>query len=105
MQEGARMILSDGREVRPVRPPSLPRACWASVRPFTELPRWVTARVRPHAEVRALDALGRPLKVIDGGWTIDYVDYVGEAPDDLPRKIDIHRGDTRLRLIVDSWNP
>lgn len=102
---GARMILSDGRQVSAGTAAELAESVLGVGAPLAELPRWVTARVRPHAEVRALDALGRPLKVIDGGWTIDYVDYVGEAPDDLPRKIDIHRGDTRLRLIVDSWNP
>ena len=48
---------------------------------------------------------GRPRSVIDQGWTIDYTDYTDEAPDALPRKIDVQRGDTRLRLIVDAWNP
>jgi outer membrane lipoprotein LolB len=49
--------------------------------------------------------LGRPLQLVDQGWTIDYLEYAGEAPDSPPRKIDVQRGDTRLRLIVDSWNP
>jgi hypothetical protein len=43
--------------------------------------------------------------LVDQGWTIDYLEYAGEAPDSPPRKIDVQRGDTRLRLIVDSWNP
>ncbi len=102
---GARMTLSDGRQVIADTAAELAESVLGVGAPLAELPRWVTARVRPQAEVRTLDALGRPLKVVDGGWSIDYIDYVGGAPDDLPRKIDIHRGDTRLRLIVDSWNP
>jgi outer membrane biogenesis lipoprotein LolB len=35
---GARMILSDGARSVPVRPPSLRRACWASVRPWRSFP-------------------------------------------------------------------
>ena len=69
------------------------------------LPRWVTARPAATAQVRSLDPLGRPLQLVDQGWTIDYLEYAGESPDSPPRKIDVQRGDTRLRLIVDSWNP
>ena len=57
------------------------------------------------ARVRELDALGRLRSVVDQGWTIEYTEYADESSDSLPRKIDIHRGDTRLRLIVDAWNP
>ena len=73
--------------------------------PFDALPRWVTARPAATAQVRSLDPLGRPLQLVDQGWIIDYLEYAGEAPDSPPRKIDVQRGDTRLRLIVDSWNP
>lgn len=101
----ARMTLSDGSRVEADTAAELAERMLGVSAPFAELPRWVTARVREGAEVRELDALGRPRQVIDRGWTIDYTEYSGEAPDDLPRKLDVHRGDTRLRLIVDSWNP
>ena len=102
---GARMTLSDGSRVEADTAAELAERVLGVSAPFAELPRWATARVREGAEVRALDALGRPRQVIDRGWTIDYTEYTGEAPDDLPRKLDVHRGDTRLRLIVDSWSP
>ena len=72
--------------------------------PFDGLATWVTGRLRPGAEVRELDSAGRPRRVVDQGWTIEYLDYAGDGPDDLPRKIDVHRGDTRLRLVIDAWN-
>ncbi len=102
---GARMTLSDGRQVTAGTAAELAEGVLGVSAPFAELPRCVTARVGPGAELRATDALGRPRQVIDAGWTIDYIDYAEDGPDDLPRKLDIHRGDTRLRLIVDSWNP
>ena len=102
---GARMTLSDGRRFEADTAAELAESVLGVSAPFTELPRWVTARVREGAEVRELDALGRPRQVIDRGWTIDYTEYAGGEPDGLPRKIDVHRGDTRLRLIVDAWNP
>ena len=101
----ARMTLGDGRRVEADTAAELAESVLGVSAPFSELPQWVTARVREGAEVRALDTLGRPRKVIDRGWTIDYTEYAGDGPDDLPRKIDVHRGDTRLRLIVDAWNP
>lgn len=102
---GARMTLADGRRVAADTAAELAESVLGVSAPFAELPRWVTARVREGAEVRELDVFGRPRQVIDRGWTIDYTEYAGNGPDDLPRKIDIHRGDTRLRLIVDAWNP
>jgi outer membrane lipoprotein LolB len=61
--------------------------------------------LRDGAEVRELDPSGRLRRVVDQGWTIEYIEYAGDGPDAPPRKIDVHRGETRLRLIVDAWNP
>lgn len=103
--EGARMTLADGRRVEAPSAAELAERLFEVHAPFAQLPRWVTARLPGGAEVRELDAVGRPLRVVDQGWTIEYLEYAGDAPADLPRKIDIHRGDTRLRLIIDTWNP
>ena len=102
---GARMQLSDGRRSEAASAGELAEGLLGVSAPFEALPRWVTARPAATAQVRRLDALGRPLQLVDQGWTIDYLEYAGEAPDSPPRKIDAQRGDTRLRLIVDSWNP
>ncbi len=102
---GAHMLLADGRRSEAASAGELAEALLGVSAPFEALPRWVTARPAATAQVRQLDALGRPLRLVDQDWTIDYLEYAGEAPDSLPRKIDLQRGDTRLRLIVDSWNP
>lgn len=102
---GARMQLSDGRRSEAASAAELTEALLGVSAPFDALPRWVTARPAASAQVRSLDTLGRPLQLVDQGWTIDYLEYAGEAPDSPPRKLDVQRGDTRLRLIVDSWNP
>ncbi|WP_153162110.1 lipoprotein insertase outer membrane protein LolB [Zoogloea sp. 1C4] len=102
---GARMTLSDGRRFEAASAAELAGSLLGVEAPFANLPRWVTARPGAGAQVRTVDTQGRPRSVVDQGWTIDYTDYTGEAPDALPRKLDVHRGDTRLRLIVDAWNP
>jgi len=102
---GARMTLADGRRSEAASAAELGEALLGVEAPFARLPRWVTARPGESAEVREVDALGRLRRVVDQGWTIEYTEYADEGADALPRKIDIHRGDTRLRLIVDAWNP
>lgn len=102
---GARLTLADGHRREAAGAAELAAAVLGVEAPFEALPSWVTARLRDGAEVREVDAPGRPRRVVDAGWTVEYTDYAGPGPDDLPRRIDIHRGDTRLRLVVDDWNP
>ena len=74
----------------------------------TVWPRRIAFHPGDSADCRPVSQLGQPgrlRRVVDRGWTIEYPEYAGDAPDALPRRIDIHRGDTRLRLIVDTWNP
>ena len=71
--------------------------------PPSRLAGWVQAAPPPEAEVRALDAIGRPARVIDEGWIVDYLDYRDASPEALPRLLDISRGKFRLRLAIDQW--
>lgn len=71
--------------------------------PVASLASWVQGAPGAFAEVRAHDAAGRPLLVIDQGWRIDYPGYADEGPQALPARIDISRGETRLRLVIDYW--
>ncbi len=50
---------------------------------------------------------GRLLRLEQGGWRIDYSDWrtVAGAPAELPHRLDAVRGDARVRLIVDRWQP
>ena len=55
------------------------------------------------AEVRNRDSAGRPALVIDQGWRIEYLAYLSTAADSPPARLDISRGDARIRLVIDSW--
>lgn len=71
--------------------------------PADGLAHWVQAVPRSGARVLATDAVGRPARMSDAGWIIDYSEYVSESPDAMPRRIDAHWGDARIRLVIDHW--
>ena len=71
--------------------------------PSARLPRWVQGAPEAGAQIRERDAVGRPQLVIDQGWRIDYLAYADDRPEALPARLDISRGDARIRLIIDSW--
>lgn len=98
------MTLADGRRSEAASPVELAQSVLGVEAPFAQLPRWITARPDASAQVRQVDAVGRVRQLVDQGWVVDYLDYMDDSPTALPRKVDIHRGDTRLRVIVDAWN-
>ncbi len=73
--------------------------------PVDGLSHWVQASVRSGARVLALDPVGRPGRVTDAGWIIDYPSYADDSPQALPRRIDAQWGNARIRLIIDAWTP
>ena len=105
--EGAELIFSNGeRRSAPQASDLLPELFPGLSKlglPPSRLAGWVQAAPAPGAEVRTLDAMGRPARIIDEGWIVDYLDYRDAAPEALPRLIDISRGQLRLRLLIDQW--
>ena len=71
--------------------------------PAARLPRWIQAAPAADAEVRDLDPAGRPQRVFDQGWRIDYAGYADDTAAAAPQRLEISRGDARVRLIIDSW--
>jgi outer membrane lipoprotein LolB len=105
--DGAEVLLANGeRRVAPqiadLVPILLPGAAEVGLPP-DRLAAWVQAAPPGDAEVRTLDARGRPARLIDRGWIIDYLGYRDESPEAMPRLVDISRGEFRLRLVVDRW--
>ena len=105
--DGAEVLLSNGErryapQVADLIPLLLPGAVEAGLPP-ERLAAWVQAAPPGDAEVRTLDARGRPARLIDRGWIIDYLGYRDESPGSLPRLVDISRGEFRLRLVIDRW--
>ena len=100
---GARLRTADGQELNADSAEALlPRVLGVDV-PVARLGRWVQAAPDAAAEVRNRDSAGRPALVIDQGWRIEYLEYLSDAADAPPARLDISRGDARIRLVIDSW--
>ncbi|HDS1039678.1 TPA: lipoprotein localization protein LolB [Stenotrophomonas maltophilia] len=76
--------------------------------PVNQLPDWVRGLVADgSAAVDKVerDADGRPRRIQQMGWTVQYLDWYpaeGERPA-LPRRIEAANGDAKVRLLVDQW--
>lgn len=71
--------------------------------PLDGVVAWVQAAPRDRAVVREVDERGRPLRMVDAGWVVEYLEYAGDGPLDRPRRLEISQGDARLRLVIDDW--
>lgn len=71
--------------------------------PADHLDEWLQARPAPGARVIETDALGRPTRISDSGWLIDYPAYVDDTAEAMPRRIDATWGEVRLRVVADRW--
>ncbi len=98
----ATLLLADGKSFVDTIDPLLARMFGVSV-PVEAMPRWLQGGVVAPQDVRETDALGRPVHVVDRGWTVRYPAYAGDTPGAPPRSIEVTRGDARLRLIIDEW--
>lgn len=101
--EGARLRTADGRLTETSDADSLMPQLLGVPAPLDALPGWIQAAPRPPARVLELDAHGRPARISDHGWIIDYPEYADDSPTALPRRIDARWGEARLRIVVDNW--
>jgi outer membrane lipoprotein LolB len=102
---GAHLQTADGRQISaPDAQAMLPELLGVAV-PIEGLRYWVQGAARPGARVLSRDPLGRPARITDAGWIIDYTDYAAPGADAPPRRIDAHWGEARVRLVIDTWTP
>lgn len=73
--------------------------------PVEALRYWVQAVPRRGARILALDPAGRPARISDAGWIIDYARYADDTPGAHPARLDAQWGETRIRLLIDQWIP
>ena len=78
--------------------------------PVQALAYWIRGQAAPTlAPARlAYGADGQLSQLQQGGWTIDFTAWQPPAADGtpaLPARIEAQRGDARVRLIVDTWQP
>ncbi|KAB7765153.1 lipoprotein insertase outer membrane protein LolB [Xanthomonas maliensis] len=75
--------------------------------PVNQMPDWVRALgvAEAGAEQVDLDAQGRPRTVRQDGWTIEFLEWTPASAEQpaLPRRIEAHRDDAKVRLLVDQW--
>lgn len=100
---GAQLLAADGRRVHAARAQDLLPQLLGIDAPLERLAQWVQATPAADAEVRLRDSHGRPALVFDQGWRIEYTAYADDGARAVPRRIEVSRGDARLRLLIDSW--
>ncbi|RJS94433.1 lipoprotein insertase outer membrane protein LolB [Salinisphaera sp. Q1T1-3] len=74
--------------------------------PLAPLRYWARGLPAPGAYDRiSVGENGRLQSITQDGWTVSYLDYTrpAGAPAELPRRVVLDNGDTRIRLVVDRW--
>ena len=102
--EGAHLRTADGQLVEAADADTLMPRLLGVPAPLAALPRWLQAATpEPPGRVLGVDAHGRPARISDHGWIIDYPEYADDQPQALPRRIDARWGEARLRIVIDTW--
>lgn len=100
---GVRLTTSDGKLYEAADAETLTQQSLGFPLPLKNLVNWVRGR-RSGGEFDTADAFGRPLRVRQGAWRIDY-EYDSDDPQALPGRLFIERdGGLELRLRIDEWN-
>jgi len=103
--DGAMLRTSDGQSLyAPDTTTLLPHILGVSA-PAGHLADWIQAIPAEGARVLETDAIGRPTRIADSGWIIDYAEYANDDPQSHPRRLNAKWGDARLRIVVDAWTP
>jgi outer membrane lipoprotein LolB len=99
---GARLTLSDHRQVAAADLDQLSAQVFGVALPLTDMARWVLGDAG-NGNAAAPDDPQRPLQMTVRGWTIELLDWESAASGALPTMIDIHRDELGARLKVVEW--
>lgn len=73
--------------------------------PLAGLRYWVLGLAAPgSAAAVSRDASGRPARLVQDAWQIDYQGFEAVRGVSLPRKIEMRRGELEIKLVVDRWD-
>jgi outer membrane lipoprotein LolB len=72
--------------------------------PIAAMAAWARGARGAGAAELGMDAQGRPARLAQGGWTIDYLDWFAGSPP-LPRKLYARQDQASVRLVVEAWEP
>lgn len=75
--------------------------------PVNQLPDWTRGLVLQGTDENGLqrDAEGRPRRLQQAGWVVEYLDWHSGEGDQqvLPRRIEATNGDAKVKLVIDQW--
>lgn len=101
--DGATLRTADGQQVEAPDVSTLLPQILGVAAPADHLAEWIQAIPADGARVLDRDASGRPLRIADSGWTIDYLQYLDDSATAPPRRIEATWGEVRLRIVTDQW--
>lgn len=102
--DGARLTTADQRHYSAADADSLVRDTLGYPLPVAGLAHWLTGHAMhpEQAKTSQIDTLGRPQRLIEDGWLIDYR-YEDAV---LPHQVTAHWGDLiEIRLLIEDWQP
>ena len=98
----ASLRTADGKLSESDDPEALIETVTGEALPVSRLPGWLLGRPAAGGQLE-VDAQGRPLRLREAGWLIDYR-YDDGAPDALPSLLTIVRdGAIELKLRIENW--
>lgn len=99
---GSRLRTADGKETASPDADALMEEVTGQRLPVTQLPAWLLGRPGRGARLER-DAQGRPARLDEAGWRIDYA-YDETAPGALPSRLTLSREkEIELRLRIEEW--
>ncbi|ABM61767.1 lipoprotein insertase outer membrane protein LolB [Halorhodospira halophila] len=74
--------------------------------PVTALRDWIVGRPADGLEVDelSLDRVGRPDRLEQAGWRVDFQGWTDVDGVDLPSRVDLTRGSTQMRVALSGWS-
>lgn len=97
----ARLRTGDGQEREASDPDTLLASVTGQALPVRRLPDWLLGRGDERGIER--DAAGRPARLNEAGWQVDY-SYPDDAPGALPERVTLRQdGTLELRLRIETW--
>lgn len=99
---GSRLRTADGKEMTSPDADALMEEVTGQRLPVTQLPAWLLGRPGRGGRLEH-DAQGRPARLAEAGWQIDY-GYDDAAPGALPSRLTLSRErEIELRLRIEEW--
>jgi outer membrane lipoprotein LolB len=72
--------------------------------PVADMVAWVRgARGTGTPATVESDTQGRPIRIVQSGWQVEYPAWTADAPP-LPTRVSASQGDGRVRLAIESWS-